>query len=274
MAKDSALQAVSDGVNGTDKGSERWLTIDELGRETGMTVRTIRSHQARELLPPPEVRDRVGYYGPEHVARLHLIQELQAEGFNLRGIKRLLEATGSPAERLVGFGEAVRAPFAAEEPQVFTLQELLDRFGADEPGPLMAQAERSGLIVPLGGDRFEVPVPSLVDIAEEVVSNGVSLDVALGAIAKVSERCGSIARAFVGLYLDEVWKPFVEAGYPEERWPEVMQSIENLRPVAAKAVQPLFELAMTREVEAAFGKELGRLTKTKGSPKGKSPRSS
>ena len=168
----------------------------------------------------------------------------------------------------------MRAPFAAEEPQVFTLQELLDRFGADEPGPLMAQAERSGLIVPLGGDRFEVPVPSLVDIAEEVVSNGVSLDVALGAIAKVSERCGSIARAFVGLYLDEVWKPFVEAGYPEERWPEVMQSIENLRPVAAKAVQPLFELAMTREVEAAFGKELGRLTKTKGSPKGKSPRSS
>jgi DNA-binding transcriptional MerR regulator len=239
------------------------LTIDELGRETGMTVRTIRSHQARGLLPPPEVRERVGYYGPEHVARLKLIQELQADGFNLRGIKRLLETTGSPAQKLIGFGEAVRAPFAAEEPQVFTLEELLERFGAEDGQRMLAQAERSGTLVPLGGDRFEAPVPSLLDIAEEVMSNGVSLDAALTAITKVSERCDSIARTFVQLYLDEVWKPFVDAGYPDERWPEVMQSIENLRPVAARAMQPIFELAMTREVESAFGKELGRLTKTK-----------
>ncbi len=40
------------------------LTIDELARETGMTVRNIRAHQSRGLLPPPEVRARTGYYGP------------------------------------------------------------------------------------------------------------------------------------------------------------------------------------------------------------------
>lgn len=262
MAKNPALRVVEGGPDGGGN-TDQWLTIDELGRETGMTVRTIRSHQARELLPPPEVRERIGYYGPEHVARLRLIQELQAEGFNLRGIKRLLDATGSPAQKLIGFGEAVRAPFAHEEPQVFTAQELLDRFGVDDAERLLSQATRSGTLVPLGGDRYEAPVPSLLDIAEEVVSNGVSLEAALGTIAKVSERCDSIARAFVALYLDEVWKPFVEAGYPDERWSEVMQSIENLRPVAARAMQPVFELAMTREVEAAFGKEVGRLTKAK-----------
>jgi DNA-binding transcriptional MerR regulator len=256
-------------------GSAQSLTIDELGRETGMTVRTIRSHQARELLPPPDVRDRVGYYGPEHVARLRLIQELQAEGFNLRGIKRLLGATGSPAQQLLGFGEAVRAPFAAEEPQVFTLEELLERFGPDIGPDVLAQAERFGMLVPLGGDRYEAPVPSLLDLANEVVSNGVSLEAALAAIGKVKERSESIARTFVGLYLAEVWKPFADAGYPEERWPEVMQSIEGLRPVAAKAVQAMFGLTMTREVEAAFGKELGRLTKAKGgAPRAKSARGS
>src|SRR5690349_3052136 len=132
-----------------------------------MTVRTIRSHQARELLPPPEVRDRVGYYGPEHVARLKLIQELQAEGFNLRGIKRLLATTGGPAQQLLGFGEVVRAPFAAEQPEVFTRQELLDRFGPDSADEMLAQAERFGTLVPIGGDRYEAPVPSLLDIAEE-----------------------------------------------------------------------------------------------------------
>ncbi len=34
------------------------MTIDELARETGMTVRNIRAHQSRGLLPPPEVRAR------------------------------------------------------------------------------------------------------------------------------------------------------------------------------------------------------------------------
>lgn len=264
MARSATAATRNGGQKAAGDGGERWLTIDELGRETGMTVRTIRSHQARGLLPPPDVRERVGYYGPEHVARLKLIQELQSEGFNLRGIKRLLEATGSPAQKLIGFGERVRAPFAAEEPQVFTAQELLDRFGAEGGEQLLERARKAGALVPLGGDRYEMPVPSLLDVAEEVMSNGVSLDAALEAIAKVRERSEAIARTFVQLYLDEVWKPFADAGYPEERWPEVMQSIENLRPVAARAMQPVFELAMTREVDAAFGKEVARLTKGKG----------
>jgi DNA-binding transcriptional MerR regulator len=243
--------------------AERSLTIDELGRETGMTVRTIRSHQARELLPPPEVRERVGYYGPEHVARLKLIQELQAEGFNLRGIKRLLATTGGPAQQLLGFGEAVRAPFQAEQPQVFTRAELIDRFG-DQGEDLLARAERLGTVVAIGGDRYEAPAPSLLDLAEEVVASGVSLDAALAAMAKVDEKAQAIARTFVALYLDEVWKPFAAAGYPEERWPEVMQSIESLRPLAAKTVEATFGLAMTRAVDTAFGKELDKLTKSKG----------
>ncbi len=263
MAQDSPKLRVVDEDGASDAPEEEWFTIDELGRETGMTVRTIRSHQARELLPPPDVRERVGYYGPEHVARLKLIQELQGEGFNLRGIKRLLETTGSPAQRLIGFGEAVRAPFQGEEPQVFTLEELLERFGDEAGSEMLARAERVGTLVPLGGDRYEAPVPSLLDVAEEVVSNGVSLEAALAVMGKAHEHTESVARGFVRLYLDEVWKPFVAAGYPEERWPEVMQSIENLRPLAAKAMLAMFELTMTREVDSAFGKELGRLTKAK-----------
>ena len=44
------------------------LTIEQLAAASGMSVRNIRSHQARGLLAPPEVRLRVGYYGLEHVA--------------------------------------------------------------------------------------------------------------------------------------------------------------------------------------------------------------
>src|SRR3954462_8415654 len=64
------------------------LTIDELAPRPGMPVRHIRAHQSRGLLPPPAVRGRTGYDGPAHLARIELIQERQAQGFNLQAIRR------------------------------------------------------------------------------------------------------------------------------------------------------------------------------------------
>ena len=69
------------------------LTIEELAARTGMTVRNIRAHQSRGLLPAPEIRGRTGYYGSEHVTRLELINEMQADGFNLQAIKRLVDVS-------------------------------------------------------------------------------------------------------------------------------------------------------------------------------------
>ena len=78
------------------------LTIDELAREAGMTVRNVRAHQSRGLLPPPEIRGRTGYYGTEHVDRLELIKDLQAEGFSLELIKRILDrAPGTTAAEIL-----------------------------------------------------------------------------------------------------------------------------------------------------------------------------
>src|SRR5881227_862619 len=73
--------------------SPNQLTIEQLAAESGMSVRNIRAHQARGLLDPPEVRARVGYYGPEHLEQLRLIRDLQEDGFNLGAIKRLLDDT-------------------------------------------------------------------------------------------------------------------------------------------------------------------------------------
>src|SRR5215831_321739 len=82
------------------------MTIEQLAAEVGMSVRNIRNHHSRGLLPPPEVRARVGYYGPDHVARLQLIQDLQADGFNLAAIERLLSGREGLASRLLGLRAA------------------------------------------------------------------------------------------------------------------------------------------------------------------------
>jgi hypothetical protein len=60
-----------------------------------------------------------------------------------------------------------------------------------------------------------------------------------------------------------VWKPFDEAGRPEERWPEVRDAVERLRPLASEAVLSLFQIAMTEEVEKAFGRELSKAARGK-----------
>src|SRR3954452_23540533 len=132
------------------------LTIDELARETGLTVRNVRSHHARGLLPPPEVRGRTGFYGPEHVQRLRLIAQLQSEGLKLDGIKRLL---GDSGERLLELKRA--AGEAPATPQAFPAKKLARRL-AEQPRKLLAKAESLGMLIPLGDGHYEVPSPVLL----------------------------------------------------------------------------------------------------------------
>src|SRR3954454_11024631 len=254
-------EAATNGDSAAESHDENELTIEELAAQSGMTVRNIRAHRARGLLPAPEVHERVGYYGPQHVTRLRMIQELQSEGFNLKGIERLLEQTPGPAEQFLSFKRALGASFETEEPQSFTSDELIERFGESEEG--VKQAVRAGALIPLGDDRYEARVPSLLDAAEGVLAQGVPLDHALAVLTKVQDRCKSVAREFIRLFLEDVWKPFEEAGYPEDRWPEVRAALDQLRPLSAQALMGIYQMTMSDEVDAAFGKQLERLSKGK-----------
>ncbi|MCW2991953.1 MAG: MerR family transcriptional regulator [Solirubrobacterales bacterium] len=230
------------------------LTVEQLAYETGMSVRNIRNHQSRGLLPPPDVRARIGYYGTQHVERLRLIQEMQAEGFKLTAIQRILGEQGGAAERFIGLRRAITAPFETEAPEILEAEELVERFGADPR--LRAKAEKLGFLVPLGDGRFEAPSPSLLHAAEEVLRLGIAPATALELLAKVRRNSQSTARTFVGLFLDEIWKPFDAAGQPQEQWPEITEAIERLRPLAAEALLAIFKQTMADAVEDAFGRML------------------
>ena len=236
------------------------LTIEQLAAETGMTVRNIRAHQARGLLDPPEVRLRVGYYGPEHVARLRLIHDLQDDGFNLAGIKRLLDDDQPTAERLARFRQALSQ--TAEAPQILTVAELGRRFrvSAEEAPTVLARAETLGVLVGAGEGRYEVPSPSLLAVAEQVVARGVSLDEALSVFKQVELHCDAVSAAFVTLFMREVWEPFQAAGMPTERWAEIDATIERLRPLATEALVAIFGQRMSAQIDAAFGQLTKGLT--------------
>ena len=80
------------------------FTVDELARRAGSTTRSVRAYQTKGLLPPPRKIGRIAYYGPEHLARLHLIERLLSRGFLLSAIGDLLRASeqGSGLDGLLG----------------------------------------------------------------------------------------------------------------------------------------------------------------------------
>jgi DNA-binding transcriptional MerR regulator len=231
------------------------LTIDELARETGMTVRNIRAHQSRGLLPPPEVRARTGYYGPQHATRLNLIQELQGDGYNLAAIKHLLERAATAPDEVLGFARNVLTPFESEQPEVVEAQELGQRYGDADP-KLLARAEKLRLIVPLGGGRYEIPSPTLQRAGDELAKLGVPLERQLDIVEQVGKSSKYVSDTFVKLFLEQVWKPFDRAGQPEEDWPQVNEALERLRPLATETLVAVFQQRMTVAVERAFGREL------------------
>jgi DNA-binding transcriptional MerR regulator len=246
--------------NGSDE-----LTIDELARRTGMTVRNIRAHQSRGLLPAPEVRGRTGYYGAEHEARIGLIRELQADGFKLEAISRLLESAGGSNEEVLRFTRAVKTPFDEETPQIVTQEELAERFddAADKAPEMLRRAEKLGLLRPLGDGNFEELSPRLGRASAELRALGIPTETALEIARDLRKQSDAVARAFVELFIKEIWKPFEDQGRPEHDLPKVREALERLRPLASDALLAMFQLAMTDAVEKRMGRELERLEKSR-----------
>jgi DNA-binding transcriptional MerR regulator len=248
-----------------EDGGGTQLTIDQLARRTGMTVRNIRAHQSRGLLPPPDVRGRTGYYGPQHVGRIELIRELQADGFKLEAISRLLDSAGGSSEEVLRFTRAVKAPFEDEEPQIITPEELAERYGdaGDKAPELLRRAEKLGILRPLADGNFEELSPRLGRAASELAALGVSSETALNVAREIRKQADSVAKTFVELFVREVWKPFEDQGRPDQDLPKVREAVERLRPLASDALLAVFQLAMSDAVEQRVGRELERLERGK-----------
>ena len=136
--------------------SDEEYRVDDLARLSGMTVRNIREHQSRGLLPAPTVRGRVGFYGPEHLARLEQIKRLQAEGFTLESIRRML---GGGAE-FASFAAAVHQAFDDGDKRVVRLDDIHTLFpGLDQDADgaegtaLLDSAVELGLLRPRSEER-------------------------------------------------------------------------------------------------------------------------
>jgi DNA-binding transcriptional MerR regulator len=249
------------------------MTIGELARRTGMTIRNIRAHQTRGLLPPPEVQGRTGYYNEEHVARIELTREMQAEGLNLEAIRRVLESTGGSSKEMVDFARAVRAPFEDEAPEIFSAADFAEAWQVDVVDEkLLKRAEKLGALRVLPDGQVEVISPRLHRAATRMIEFGISPEAAVAVAVKLHEHSDAVARVYVDLFTEQIWEPFDKAGRPDEDWPKVLEALEALRPLASDALLAMFQITMGEETEKAAEQTLRNAGKPHRRSKGRKRR--
>jgi DNA-binding transcriptional MerR regulator len=233
----------------SSKPAEGEMTIRQLAERTGMTVRNIRAHQTRGLLPPPVVRGRTGYYNDEHVARIELTREMQADGLNLEAIRRVLDSGDGSASAIFDFTRALRTPFEDEPPEIVEAEELAAIWGEVADPKLTRRIEKLDIFRALPDGRVEVISPRIVAAAAELAAQGVSIEGAIATAEKLRRHADGASRAFVELFVKEIWRPFEEAGRPEQDWPRISEALERMRPLAAGALLATFQIAMGEAVE-------------------------
>jgi DNA-binding transcriptional MerR regulator len=239
--------------------------IEELARRTGMTVRTLRAYQSRKLLPAPEVRSRMGYYSGRHVARVELVKDLQAEGFKLDTIARMLDNTGESDVEILQFSRTVKSLFGESEPQIIDVAELAERFPAasGNQAEMISRAEKLGLLRRLDDQRYEELAPGVLRAGQDAMTSlNVDLRRALKLVEQLRRHADGVAKLYLELYLETVWKPFADAGQPDDQWPAVQTALERLRGIAEAALLGVFDLAMAERVDETFGREFSRMTQS------------
>ena len=217
------------------------LTLDELTEQVGMSVRNVRFYTSRGLVPPPIRRGRSGFYGPDHVARLELVRELQGYGFTLSAIERYLARLPEDATpEDVALQRTMLAPWNADNPVTLTRSELTRRAGRRLSDEDLTMLKAMGIVFPARGGKFQVSLTHL-RIGLGLIELGYPVEAAVAAGEIFAAHGRQIAEELGELFRTQVWPAYRESGVPPERIQEV---VEKLKPLSVVSLVSAYESAM------------------------------
>lgn len=207
------------------------LRVEELAARADVSVDTIRFYQKRRLLPPPERRGRIGWYGPEHVDRLARIKELQRRGFSLAVIRRIVSGELDRADEPLAAAVVAAGDDAADE-EFLTLEELAARSGV--PEALIESIVREGLLVPRrheGDARFTSADVDIVAAGLRLLETGLPMPELLTLARRHHEATRETAEGAVAMFDTYVREPLRAADLSDdERAERLVEAFRVLLP--------------------------------------------
>jgi DNA-binding transcriptional MerR regulator len=243
------------------------MRIDELARKARTTTRNVRAYTTRGLMPPPEMKGRVGHYGEAHLGRLRLIARLADRGFSLAAIQEVVRAWEQKQDLkdLLGLESAVTTPWVGDE-RVIDLKELAKLAPGLAASPaLIARAVKLEVLAKAPGG-YRLLNERLLRVGRELGDAGLPAAAVLETLPYLRAAVEPIAAMFVELFRRELWAPFMKSGAPSEKLQQLTEQLERVRPIAGQAVEAVLSQVMDRAIAETAARELAVLgtTSTRG----------
>ncbi|WP_406486809.1 MerR family transcriptional regulator [Streptomyces sp. NBC_01563] len=203
--------------------------MEELAKEAGIPVRTVRFYRERGLISPPRREGRIAWYDDHHLARLRTITGLLERGHTLTGIADLARTfeSGRDVAEVLGLGEPTE-----ETPVRLTPEQLADYFEGETTPENLAAALELGYLA-TDGDEIVHISRRLLEVSSQLVREGVPLSTVLAAGRRVREHADALAELFVGV---------LEGQGGDETEPP------QLRPLARAVVDAELSMALDRRL--------------------------
>ncbi|MFE0648173.1 MerR family transcriptional regulator [Streptomyces sp. NPDC059534] len=241
------------GVGSGGEGGPSY-TVDELAARAGVTVRTVRFYGTRGLLPPPVIgARRVGHYGPEHLSRLALIEELQRQGMTLAAIERYLEQLPPDlSAQDLAVHRALVASWAPESAETITRRELERRAGRELTGRDVERLAAMGVLDRTDdADTFRLD-GSLLRLGVELLDVPIDHETILASRTVLLEHARAAAQELSRLFRDEVWSPYRESGEDPDHLSAMKSLSAHMQPMVVQALLTAFQRSLSEELRTAF----------------------
>lgn len=225
------------------------LTVDELASRAGVTVRTVRFYAGRGLLPPPRLRGRTGLYGPDHLARLELVRELQSLGLTLASIEKHLKKIplDAPAEDLA-LQRALLSPWAPEQPEDLDRHELDRRAGRHLDDETIKRLEALGVVERVSDGVIRVVSPALLGISAELAELPMPLETLIASHEAVDRHTTALAAELQQVFQDTVVRPYREGGRSPQERERLMEMAGKLKPLMIQSLVTSFQRAVDKAI--------------------------
>lgn len=246
MTAQPTAQPAAESTAQTPDGAAELLTVDELAVATGMTVRTTRYYAGLGLLPPPERRGRMAYYGAGHRARLELIRALQDHGFTLAAIEKYLKRVplDASAEDLA-VQRAMLTSWTTNKPEKLSRHQVEARAGRK-----LSEQDLQTLLKVQGlrahDDGYELLPP--FDSAVRTLDLDIPVESFVEASAAIGRHMDELADELTAILRDKIVVPFRESTHSEEEAAQFEQTFSQLRQLTLEGVVAGFQRAANQVI--------------------------